>query len=35
MRDQIFISYSHADSDYQLRLRTHLSIFERSGSVKY
>lgn len=35
MRDQIFISYSHADSDYQLRLRMHLSIFERSGSVKY
>lgn len=35
MRDQIFISYSHADSDYQFRLRKHLSIFERSGSVKY
>lgn len=35
MRDQIFISYSHADSAYQLRLRQHLSGFERSENIKY
>lgn len=35
MKDQIFISYSHCDSEYQLRLRKHLAVFERSGNIKY
>lgn len=35
MRDQIFISYSHADNAHQLRLRKHLAVFERSGNMKY
>lgn len=35
MRSQIFVSYSHADSDYQLCLRKHLSAFERSGNITY
>ena len=34
MRDQIFISYSHADSEYQLRLITHLAFFERKGVIR-
>lgn len=35
MRDQIFISYSHADSAHQLRLRKHLATFERAGNIQY
>ena len=35
MRDHIFISYSHADSSHQLRLRKHLATFERAGNIRY
>lgn len=34
MRDKIFISYSHKDANYQLRLRTHLTPFERKGMLE-
>ena len=34
MRDKIFISYSHADSEYQLRLRTHLTPVVRTTNIK-
>ena len=34
MRDKIFISYSHKDAAYQLRLRTHLTPFERKGMLR-
>lgn len=32
-RNQVFVSYSHADSAYLARLKIHLRPFERSGSV--
>lgn len=35
MRDKIFISYSHKDAPYQLRLRTHLMPFERNKKLKF
>ena len=33
MRDQIFISYSHLDKQYQQRLRKHLASFERDNLI--
>lgn len=35
MRDKIFISYSHKDAPYQLRLRTRLRPFEREGKLNF
>ena len=33
IRNKIFISYSHADSEYLLRLKTHLKPFERQEKI--
>lgn len=33
-RDQVFVSYSHADSDYLARLKIHIRPFEREGLVE-
>ena len=32
-RNQVFVSYSHADSDHLLRLKVHLRPYERNGQV--
>ena len=34
MRNQIFICYSHADSEYQCRLKVHLASFERRNLIQ-
>ncbi|BEH16490.1 hypothetical protein MAALD49_38580 [Marinobacter shengliensis] len=34
MRNQVFVSYSHRDSDYLARLKVHLRPFERQGLVE-
>ncbi|TVV45498.1 toll/interleukin-1 receptor domain-containing protein [Thalassolituus sp. C2-1] len=32
-RTQVFVSYSHADSEHLLRLKVHLRPYERNGQV--
>ena len=34
MRDKVFISYSHRDSEYHSRLKTHLAPISRSAGIK-